>query len=123
MNPGDNSVPVAREETTMPCCLKKTNTVRRFTASVGCKVTLGLRGDEGAGAEIVHIRYAGDELDKEPPFEFTVRSGLNMLVVLVEASSLQSLELIEICGDTEAVLDSYDFDPFNPARGYRIRGS
>ena len=109
----------------MTCGLTPSTTAREdFSATAGCEVTVKLRGPSGAGAEILHVRYSDNEIDMEPPLQFTVKTGPKMLVVLVEASKPGVLlQLIESCdGGAEQVIDRFHFDPMNPARGYIIRG-
>ena len=109
----------------MPCYLRKTTTgMEDFTAKTGCEVTVKLKGPSGVGAEIVHIRYSSNEIDTEPPMQFAVKTGPKLLVVLCEASKPGALlQLIESCdGGKEQVINSFNFDPKNPARGYVIRG-
>lgn len=109
----------------MPCCLTPSTTAREdFTVKTGAGVTVKLKGPSGTGAEIVHIRYSGDSIDSESPYQFTAKTGPKMLVVLAEASKPGALlQLIESCdGGTEQVIDRFHFDPMNPARGYIIRG-
>lgn len=109
----------------MPCQLTPSMTAREdFLATTGEKVSVKIKGPSGKGAEILHIRYASTEIDSEPPFEFTIRKGVKMLVVLAEASEAGALlQLVEECpGGGEQVLDRFHFDPMNPARGYMIRG-
>ena len=94
-----------------------------FTGPVGNVVTVKLKGPSGAGAKIVHIRYANDEIDTTPPLEFKLKAGAKIFVVLVEASKPGALvQVIEDGGGSEQVLDRFHFDPMNPARGYIIRG-
>lgn len=111
----------------MACCLRPSTTAGDdFVANVGRTVTITLKSAGGSGAfKLVHIRYAGDQLDEDPPFQFTVKSGSNMLVVLAEASTPGLLlQMIEVCDDgTEQILDRFHFDPKNPGRGYFIAGS
>ena len=109
----------------MACCLTPSTTSKEdFTAPVGSDVTIKLKGPTGTGAKILHIRYAGGEVDLTPPLQFTVKTGAKMLVVLAEASKPGALlQLIEDCGGgVEQVVDRFHFDPMNPARGYIIRG-
>jgi hypothetical protein len=109
----------------MSCCLTPSIGAREdFIAKAGCTVTLILKGPENTGAEIVHIRYAGTEIDAEPPFQFKVRKGPRILIVLSEASTAGAmLQLVEQCNDgTEQVVDRFYYDPMNPARGYIIKG-
>lgn len=109
----------------MACCLTPSTTAREdFTAKTGRIVTIRLKGPSDAAAEIVHIRYASTEVDMEAPFEFTVKAGAKLLVVLAEASKAGVLlQLIESCeASTEQVVDRFHYDPMNPARGYIIRG-
>lgn len=109
----------------MSCNLTPSTTAREdFLGATGVKVVVKLKGPTGTGAEIVHIRYAGTEIDTESPFEFTIRKGVKFLVVLAEASEAGALlQLIEECGNgDEQVLDRFHFDPMNPARGYLVRG-
>jgi hypothetical protein len=109
----------------MACCLVPSTTPKAdFTAKVKAEVTIKLKGPVGSGAQILHIRYARDEVDLTPPLQFTVKNGARMLVVLCEASKPGALlQLIEDCGDGhEQVLDRIHFDPMSPARGYIIQG-
>lgn len=109
----------------MSCCLKpSTGAAEDFTAGTGCEVTLILKGPRNTGAQIVHIRYAGTHIDTDPPFQFKVKQGSRVLIVLAEASKAGTLlQLIETCKDgTEQVVDRFYYDPMNPARGYIIRG-
>jgi hypothetical protein len=109
----------------MACCLIPSTTSKEdFTAAVKCEVTVKLKGPAGVGAKIVHLRYAGDEIDTAPPLQFVVKTGAKMLVVLAEASKPGvMLQLVEDCGPGgEQVLDRFHFDPMNPARGYIVRG-
>lgn len=96
-----------------------------FFADVGERPSVKIKGPAGKGAEIVHIRYASTEIDSDPPFQFTVKRGAKMLVVLAEASEagllLQLVE--EDDAGAEQVLDRFHFDPMNPARGYIVRGT
>jgi hypothetical protein len=109
----------------MACCLVPSTTSKEdFTSKLGCEVTIKLKGPAGVGARILHIRYAGTEVDSTPPLQFTVKSGPKMLIVLAEASKPGAmLQLIEDGGGgDEQVVDRFHFDPKNPARGYIIRG-
>ncbi|PYS50434.1 MAG: hypothetical protein DMG13_21000 [Acidobacteria bacterium] len=108
----------------MACGLKLSTTSREdFIGKTGTTVTLKLTGPSGAGAEIVHIRYAGEAVDDDEPFQFEIDQGAKMLVVLAEASKPGALlQLVENCGDSEQVIDRFHFDPMNPARGYIVRG-
>jgi hypothetical protein len=110
----------------MSCQLTHSTTAREdFLGQAGATVTIKLKGPAAAGAEIVHIRYAGTEIDSEPPFQFTIRKGAKILVVLAEASEAGVLlQLVEVCGDgEEQVLDRFHFDPKNPGRGYIVKGA
>jgi hypothetical protein len=109
----------------MACCLTpSTGTKEDFLGTTGCQVTINLKGPAVAGAEIVHARYAGDEIQSDPP-QFTLRTGAKMLVVVAEASQPGALlQLVETCGTgPEQVLDRFHFDPMTPARGYIVRGA
>jgi hypothetical protein len=107
----------------MACCLTpSTSATEDFHGDEGCKVTLTLKGPKGAGAEILHIRYAGSEIDTEAPYQFTIKSGRRFLIVLVDCSKPGVVvQLVEKCND-EQVIDRFNFDPRNPARGYIILG-
>lgn len=104
--------------------LSPTTTAREdFIGKTNATVTVSLSGPANAGAEIVHLRYAGEPVDLEDPFQFKIQPGANFLVVLVEASKPGILcRLVENCGTTSQVLDRFHYDPMNPARGYIIRG-
>jgi hypothetical protein len=95
-----------------------------FIAPSRCEVTLRLTAPVGTGAQILHIRYDHDQIDDEPPIQFTVRSGAKILVLLVEATEPGALlRLMEVSGEgEEQVIDRFHFDPRNPARGYIITG-
>ena len=109
----------------MPCCLTLSTTSKEdFLGKVGCNVTIKLKGPSDAGAEIVHIRYAGQPIDDVEPFQFEIEKGAQMLVVLAEASKPGAvLQLVEDCGGSAQVIDRFHFDPMNPARGYILRGT
>ena len=107
----------------MACCLTPSTTIGDdFFAEPGREVTVAIRGPIGAGVKIIHIRYAGDQLDETPPHQFTVNEGSRLLTILTEASKGGlPLELVELCdGEPEQILDRFVFDPKNPARGYFI---
>jgi hypothetical protein len=107
----------------MACSLTPSLAKEDFTGPAGDQVTLKLKGPATAGAEIVHLRYDQSELDVDPPFRFTIKKKLALLVVLVEASQPGALlQFIEVCGADEQVLDRFHYDPMNPARGYLVRG-
>jgi hypothetical protein len=106
------------------CCLTPSTTAKEdFVSAIGDEVTVGVKAAAGAKVKILHIRYAGSEVDAEPPYQFKVKAGAMMLVVLVEASKAGVLvQLVETCEDGEQVIDRFHFDPMNPARGYIVRG-
>jgi hypothetical protein len=108
----------------MACCLELSTSFKEdFIGEVNSNVTIKLTGPAGAAAEIVHIRYAGEPVDDEAPYQFKIQPGAKMLVVLAEASKPGALlQLIEDCGGKEQVIDRFHFDPMNPARGYIVRG-
>ncbi len=107
----------------MACSLTPSVGSEDFTGPAGDQVTLELKGPASSGAEIVHLRYDQHAVDADPPFQFTIKKKLALLVVLVEASRPGALlQIIEVCGKSEQVLDRFHFDPMNPARGYLIRG-
>lgn len=109
----------------MACVLRRSTTVGNdFVGKIGSTVTVELRKPVGGSAKIVHIRYGGDQLDETPPFQFTIRPGSQMLVVLVEASKAGlPLVLVEKCGgNTEMELNRFFFDPIAPGRGFFILG-
>lgn len=95
-----------------------------FLGSSGTTVTLTLTGPAGVDAEIVHLRYAGTGVSASP-FQFTQKSGTNLLVVVVEASKAGALiQLREDCGDgTDNVLSTFHYDPQNPAPGFFIKSA
>ena len=96
-----------------------------FTGTTGQTVTVIIKAPQASDAEIVHIRYAGTEIDSTPPFQFTIRKGAKFLVILAEASQAGILlQVVEVGSDGEKqVIDRFHYDPMNPARGYIIRGS
>jgi hypothetical protein len=107
----------------MACSLTPSLAKEDFTGLAGKQVTLKVKGPAAAGVEIVHLRYDQVEVDANPPFQFTLKKKLALLVVLVEASQPGALvQLIEVCGATEQVIDRFHYDPMNPARGYLVRG-
>lgn len=94
-----------------------------FVGPTGTSVTLKLTGPDGVAAEIVHIRYAGTATSN-PPFTFAIKDGVNLLVVVGEASEAGAkLQFKEDCGGSDQVLSTFHFDPQNPARGYFIKGT
>jgi hypothetical protein len=108
----------------MPCGLTVSTTFDcDFIGEVGSEITLTVNGPQDTGAKILHIRYAGEEIDATAPFQFTVQEGLKLLIVLAESSAAGSpLRLIEDCGNTEQVLRNFFYDPQSPARGYIVKG-
>jgi hypothetical protein len=109
----------------MACCLKPSLAgTEDFVGPVGSVVTMSLKAPVGVDAQILHLQYAGGELDSESPFEFTIARGPNFLVILVEASVPGALlDVVEDCGNgSEHVLRSFHFDPGAPARGLVIKG-
>jgi len=108
----------------MACGLRLSTSFKEdFIGEVSSTITVKITGPSGAAAEIVHIRYAGDPIDDEEPYQFDIQPGAKMLVILVEASKPGVLlQLVEDCGGSEQVIDRFHFDPKNPARGYIVRG-
>ena len=107
----------------MACVLRPGTGAEDFQAPVSVPVTLGLRVLSGAGA-IVMIHYSDKSSDKEPPFQFKVESGTKHLAVLFAAIPPATLRLVELCGDgSERELETFDFNPKRPARGYFIKGT
>jgi hypothetical protein len=109
----------------MACSLTPSLGEEDFTAPTGATVTLELRGPARSGAEIVHLRYDQTALDDEEPFQFTVKRKQAMLVVVAEASKPGVLLfLVEICDEdgSEQIIDRFNYDPMNPARGYLVQG-
>ena len=108
----------------MACSLKQSPTGDAdFTGTAGANVTITIAGPTGVNVSIVDVRYAGTEISG-PPYKFAVKSGLQFLVVLAEASQAGALlELREDCGDgTTNLLTTFHFDPRNPARGFFVKG-
>ena len=106
----------------MPCLLKPSSTGNEdFLVVTGKTVTIALTG---SNAKILHIRYGSDEIDLDPPYEFTSKSGPKILTVLAEASKPGVLlHLEEVCPDgSKQELRRFYYDPMSPARGYIIRG-
>lgn len=95
-----------------------------FLGTSGVTVTLKLTGPEDVDAEIVHLRYAGTGVSQEP-FQFTQKSGTNLLVVVVEASKSGAvIQLREDCGDgSDNVLSTFHYDPQNPAPGFFVKSA
>lgn len=106
----------------MACNLKLSPTADvDFVGTSGANVTLKITGPDGVDAEIVHARYA-DTAISQPPFQFTLKDGTNLLVVVAEASTAGAiLQLQEDCGGGDQVLSTFHYDPQNPARGYFIK--
>ena len=92
-----------------------------FLVVTGKTVTIALTG---SNAKVLHIRYGSDEIDLDPPYEFTSKSGPKILTVLAEASKPGVvLHLEEVCPDgSRQKLKRFYYDPMSPARGYIIRG-
>lgn len=84
-----------------------------FTGTTGQTITVLIRAPQGSDAEIVHIRYAGTEIDSTPPLQFTIRKGSKFLVILAEAAQPGILlQVIEVGGDGEKqVIDRFHYDP------------
>ena len=95
-----------------------------FIGAVGVDVTLRVTAPSGDECRVLHIQYATDPVDSEPPLICQIREGREPLFVLVEATRAGLLlNLVEVAEDgSEQVLDPFFYDPMNPARGYIIRG-
>jgi hypothetical protein len=108
----------------MACNLKLSSTADAdFVGNVGSNATLLLTSADDPVADIVTVRYAGQDVGG-PPFQFSIQAGMKLLVVLVEATVPGALlELREDCGDGSSnLLDSFHYDPGNPANGYVVKG-
>jgi len=106
----------------MACNLKvSTDPTLDFEGTAGASVTLKITTKTGR-ADIVHLRYDGGAVSG-PPFTFTLKSGVKVLVVLTEASAAGLLlELREDCGNgSDKLLTTFPYDPTNPARAYFIQ--
>jgi hypothetical protein len=110
----------------MACSLERSPSASEdFIGKAGATASIDLRVlDKDKEAEIVHIRYAGDEIDSSSPFEFKIQEGPQQLTVLVEAGEAGiQLALVEVCDDgDEKVLNRFRFNPKSPARGYTVKG-
>lgn len=107
----------------MACNLKiSTSPTVDFEGPAGASVTLKLTSPDNVDAKIVHVRYAKNGI-AQPPFNFTLTAGTNLLVVIAEDTKPGALlQLREDCGDgTDNMLTTFHYDPFNPARGYFIQ--
>jgi hypothetical protein len=104
--------------------VRSTSGREHFIGRIGADVQLNVSAPEGGRCRVLHIQYADDEIDSEPPLICHLRAGRETLVVLVEAVPAGTmLNLIEVAPDgSEQVLDPFHFDPMNPARGYILKG-
>ena len=68
-----------------------------FTASSGQSVEIGLRS--ATPARIVRLTYAGTE-DGDAPFSFTVKKGLNKLLIVAVGES-DDVQLMKVTEDPE----------------------
>ena len=95
-----------------------------FTAATGAMVTLKIEAPAGVDATLLSVQYAAQPIDITPPLQFTVERGLNFLFIMCDASRPGALlQLTEVCsGGGEQVVRVFTFDPFNPGRGFMIRG-
>ncbi|MBZ5531981.1 MAG: hypothetical protein LAO20_11170 [Acidobacteriia bacterium] len=107
----------------MACNLKLSPTPDAdFVGPVDATSTLTLKAPAGVAADIVVLTYAGKPISA-PPFKFTIKAGFIRMVVLAEASLAGALlQLCEDCGGNTQVLDTFHFDPENPAVGYTVKG-
>ncbi len=92
-----------------------------FVGKVGEQVQLAVRGTQGQ-AVIVAARYAGETLPD--PSQFTIKSGTNMLVLLVDNSIPRDWTRIdEVCdANISNTLREYRHDPYGPAQAFEIEG-
>jgi hypothetical protein len=81
-----------------------------FHGETGQKVTIGC--DSSAGASVVRIGYAGTE-DGEAPFEFTIKKGKNVLVVIVFDNVPKRVFVTEIDGAATQNLRFFNWSPTN----------
>jgi len=104
--------------------VRSTSGREHFIGKVSADVTLRVTAPDGGACEILHIQYATDPVDSEPPMICRLTNGRKPLFVLVEAFPAGTLlNLLEVDEHgNEQVLDHFHFDPMNPARGYIIIG-
>jgi hypothetical protein len=78
-----------------------------FTARAGAKVEVDVRSDEPAST--VRIIYAGDQ-DGEAPFEFTVKEGRHLLlVVALGVNNQQRMNVVEVDGEDDCQLKRFSW--------------
>lgn len=78
-----------------------------FTAPAGSKITIAVRSDQPA--RTVRITYAGEQ-DGDAPFEFRVRKGRNLLlVVAVGVAQDQRMLVVEVDGATDCPLKRFSW--------------
>jgi hypothetical protein len=93
--PSSQQVHVIREDT-MACKLTRI-AGGTFQGRTGARVAVDVRSD--ARAKTVRIAYAGEQ-DGQAPFEFTVKRGLNqLLVVALGVQDGQKMTVVEVGTD------------------------
>ena len=81
----------------MACSLKRRQSDGVFVGRVGTKVRVDLQSDQPA--TLVQLIYAGD-LDGTTPFEFTIKKGLQkLLIVATGIVGDQRIKVVELSGD------------------------
>lgn len=91
-----------------------------FEAAVGSKIIVDVRSEDPAST--VRIAYAGEQ-DGEPPFEFRVKKGRNLLLlVALGVSQDQRMTVVEVDGDNDCPLKRFSWSSTNFHTALAIEG-
>ena len=107
----------------MACNLtKETGGAVQFSGQTSNDVQITVAGKQGT-AKIISARYKNTQLAK--PWKFKIKSGNNLLVVLVEDTLPGDfVKLSEVCAPgVTKLMRQFKYNPANPARGYLIQGN
>ena len=108
----------------MACTLTPSTTHHEdFTAPIGASFTIDMKGPADAGLHIVSMSYNGTPVTAAP-FTFKAVAGTKFLFVHFEALKVGAkLQVVEVCGANNQILERLFFDPSNPGTGYEITGA
>jgi|ERR1039457_558377 hypothetical protein len=91
-----------------------------FVGSTGKTVSLTVNGTAGS-TTVIKAFYAGAPVASTSPVSFTIKSGDQLLELVIE-NTLAADPTMVVCDDG-TLLDRFRFDRNNPVRIYDVRGT
>jgi hypothetical protein len=95
-----------------------------FQAPAGVPLKLCISSSSGLAHLTAANLNGADIAVNDPCVDFTLVKGPNLLLItVVSPADPDTITVSEDCGNgTKNTIDQYQFDPQDPARGYRING-